>query len=125
MTHTKPHLLVVAPTQVPPPLQTPGTLAVVVSTHPVAPQLVVLPGNVHPGLLPVQEPAQAPVPPHAIRAVFTFEHVPVEHDWHWPPQATLQQTPSMHSPLMHWLPSVPQEPPLALSGVHFLVVASQ
>ena len=66
--------------QVPPPLQVPGTYAVDVSTHPVEPQLVVLPGNVQLALAPVQEPAQLPEPPHGVRAVFTFVHVPVEHD---------------------------------------------
>lgn len=69
------------PMQVPP-LHFPATLAVELFAHPVEPQEVELPGNMQPALVPSHEPAQGAVPPHGMRAVLTFEHVPVEHDWH-------------------------------------------
>jgi hypothetical protein len=76
--------LVSAPVQVPmlAPLllQCPATLAVIEFAHPVAPQVTVLPGNVQLALDPSHTPAQGGVPGHAMRAVLTFAHVPVEQD---------------------------------------------
>ena len=46
---------------------------------------------------------QVPEPPHELRGVTTGLHVPAvcAHDWHFPVQATLQQTPSATKPLRH------------------------
>jgi hypothetical protein len=38
------------------------------------------------------------------------------HAWHWPPQAALQHTPSLHWPLAHWLGPL-QAAPFASAGV--------
>ena len=56
-------------------------------------------------LFPSQRPAQVPLPAHGVRGVVTATHVPrlvaLAHDSHWPVQAALQQTPSVHRPLAH------------------------
>ena len=66
-------------------------------------QTVELPGNVHAAaFVPSHWPAQPPVPPHAaleptgfpVTVVQVPEDPLVAHDWHCPPQALLQQTPS-------------------------------
>jgi len=52
-----------------------------------------------------QIPPQTPVPVHAVRGVVVGAHVPlllaVEQDSHCPLQATLQHTPSAHTPVPH------------------------
>lgn len=46
--------------------------------------VVPLPGNVHAELVPLHEPAHAPVPPQDVLGVVTLLQVPgvAEHDWH-------------------------------------------
>ena len=49
----------------------------------------------------------------------TVTHMPAIdgslQDWHWPPHALAQHTPSTHSPLAHW-PADWQGTPLFLAG---------
>ena len=89
-------------------------------------QIVAAPGYAHAVELdPSQTPPQRlPSVAHAWRAPrgapTTFAHVPAEpgtsQAWHCSLHAELQQTPSMHWPLVHWL-APPQATPGPLFGV--------
>lgn len=97
-----------------------------------APHEVVAPAYEHvdafvPSHAPAQglPPSSAPPPRHAARvpcgAPVTVVHVPMlpptSHAWHCPVHPVLQHTPSMHTPLAHWL-LVSHEVPLAAVVPH-------
>ena len=65
--------------------------------------VVPLPGNVQAVLVPLHEPAHAPVPPQEVLGVVTLLQVPgvAEQDWHWPVHAPSQHTPSTQYPEVH------------------------
>jgi hypothetical protein len=108
--------------------------------------VVEAPGSVHVAWVPLHVPAQAPLPVHAVWPVrgapLTSSHVPGVlplQNWHDPLQAELQQTPSAHWPVMHWVAAVHACPcfrlqapvasqvcvPLQLSASSAFVIATQ
>src|SRR4051812_45732733 len=71
----------------------------------------------------MQLPAHRPLPLHAVRLpagcpLRRLLQVPTEldrlHDWHWPAQRTLQQTPSVQKPSSQSAPARHMEPTLSL-----------
>ena len=98
----------VEPLQVPAPLQTAAVASLPLAQLEPAPHEVLSSGYTHAfrfWVLPSQTPAHTPEPAHAVRGVVTGVQVPllfaVAHDSHWPTQATLQHTPSAHTPVPH------------------------
>jgi hypothetical protein len=119
------HVCVWTAGQAPAPLQEAASVAVP-AVQDGARQEVESPGYVHAaGWTPSQRPPQAvPSVAQALRVPcgvpVAVEQVPTlpatSHASHWPVQARLQQTPSTHSPLAHWL-SPPQAVPSDLMKV--------
>jgi hypothetical protein len=108
--------------------------------------VVAAPGSVHAAWVPLQVPAHAPLPPHAgwpeRGAPLMNPHVPGVvplQNWHDPLQAELQQTPSAHWLVMHWVAAVQACPcfllqtpvasqvcvPLQVSASSAFVIATQ
>ena len=93
--------IVVEAVQDPPPLQSAAVVAMPLLQPAAAPQDVLLGGKTQVlrlATLPSHLPAQTPVPAHGERGAVVGVHAPlalaVEHDSHWPVQASLQHTPS-------------------------------
>lgn len=100
----------------------PSQLAAAVATpmaHDAVRQLTVMPGKAHRSrTVPSQLPAQGAVPAHAARAPWGAPMIPAQvpcipgtsQASHCPSQAVLQQKPSTHWPVAHWLLAVHIDP---------------